>query len=382
MLRDALPGGFDLIVCSEVLYFMGDALPAVASKIAAALAPDGVLLMAHARTCADEPYETAFDWGPQIGARTIAEAFAPIPALVFDKEIRTPLYRVQRYARRARENDSPPAPEIVDLPLPRAELTRELAQQVRWRGLGNRPATAGSVESLPVLMYHRVADDAPPALRRYAVPPELFNDQLALLRRRGYHAITLDEWRRAVARRERLPGRPVLITFDDGYRDFHEHAWPILRDHGMTASVFLVAEKIGGVADWDVAYGAPAPLLDAAQICELRDDGIDFGAHGASHTPMTGLGTEALVREGFRSRAVLQRHLRLDSRVLRVVHAVAYPHGDHDETVRYAMRGCGFDTGFSTWPGMASIHGDPMSVPRIEVARDMDLSAFAAAVGL
>ena len=68
---EALPGGFDLIVCSEVLYFMGDqaALAGVVGRIAGALAPGGVLLTAHACTCADEPYETAFNWGSAARAR-------------------------------------------------------------------------------------------------------------------------------------------------------------------------------------------------------------------------------------------------------------------------------------------------------------------------
>jgi peptidoglycan/xylan/chitin deacetylase (PgdA/CDA1 family) len=150
----------------------------------------------------------------------------------------------------------------------------------------------------------------------------------------------------------------------------------------MTATVFLAAGRIGGVADWDESYGPPAALLTAEEIRELRDEGVDFGAHGVSHRPMTGLSTEELVREALRSRAVLERHLRLDTRAPRTVTALAYPYGDQDGIVRLAMRDCGFNAGFATWPGMARIDGDPMNVPRIEIARDDDLAAFAAKLGL
>ena len=289
---------------------------------------------------------------------------------------------MQRYRRRDPAGPAPTATEVVEVPLPTEELTREIAQQVRPRSPGNQPASGGSMESVPVLMYHRITVDALPELRRYSIAPEQFDVQLALLRRKGCHAITLDDWRRAVTRREPLPGRPVLLTFDDGYRDFHREAWPILRRHGMFATVFLVASRIGGAADWDARYGTPAPLLNDVEIRALRDAGIDFGAHGASHRPMTGMTTEELARDAFRSRAELERQLRFDCRVLRTITAVAYPYGDHDGFVRTTMRECGFDTGFSTSPGMASIHGDPMCVPRIEITPDDDLAAFAAKVGL
>jgi peptidoglycan/xylan/chitin deacetylase (PgdA/CDA1 family) len=62
-------------------------------------------------------------------------------------------------------------------------------------------------------------------------------------------------------RYEPLTGKPLILSFDDGYPDFLTEAVPILRAHGFSATVFLVAERIGQVAAWDAAYGEPAPLL-------------------------------------------------------------------------------------------------------------------------
>jgi len=144
----------------------------------------------------------------------------------------------------------------------------------------------------------------------------------------------------------------------------------------MTATVFLAAGRIGGTADWDDARFPGQPLLRAEDIRELGEEGVDFGAHGVSHRPMTGLSTEELVAEGLHSRAVLERHLRAGTTGQRAI-ALAYPQGDHDEVVRMTMRECGFDSGFAASPGLARLDGDPMNVPRIEISGDDDLAAFA-----
>ena len=94
--RDLPPGPFDLIVCSEVLYYLRDrfALKAFASRVAQALAPSGLLVMAHPNSANDDRSVTGFDFS-EIGAVFIGEQFAAEPAFDFIKELRTPHYRVQ-----------------------------------------------------------------------------------------------------------------------------------------------------------------------------------------------------------------------------------------------------------------------------------------------
>jgi peptidoglycan/xylan/chitin deacetylase (PgdA/CDA1 family) len=225
-------------------------------------------------------------------------------------------------------------------------------------------------------MYHRIAADGPPELKRYRTTPEALDRQLTMLRREGFHAITLDEWRWHLLTRNPLPGRPVMITFDDGYRDVLTDAWPILRRHGMTATVFVVADTVGTVAVWDAGHGDPASLLSRDEIRVLRDQGVSFGAHGASHRRLTGLLAEDLVNEGIRSRVMLESCL--EERVA----TLAYPYGDQDGAVRSAMRDCGYDVGFSIVHGIADIWANPMRVPRIEVTGFDTLDAFAAKLGI
>jgi peptidoglycan/xylan/chitin deacetylase (PgdA/CDA1 family) len=100
-------------------------------------------------------------------------------------------------------------------------------------------------------MYHQVAPSGAPRFPRYRVVPEAFEKQLQYLRDAGFRGVTLGEWREAMQRWEPLPGRAVLLTFDDGYLDSERYAWPLLRQHGFSAIAFLVADRVGGTNSWD-----------------------------------------------------------------------------------------------------------------------------------
>src|SRR5437016_12373858 len=125
---------------------------------------------------------------------------------------------------------------------------------------------------LPILMYHKVDRPLPPPGARYLrnyVLPEQFDAQLAALRRWGYETLSFADWL-AYRRRERtLPRRPIILTFDDGYRSTYEVAWPLLKRHHATASVFLVSDLIGKTNAWD-ADEIQEPLLDTRQIAAMR----------------------------------------------------------------------------------------------------------------
>ncbi|HEY0835570.1 MAG TPA: trifunctional glycosyltransferase/class I SAM-dependent methyltransferase/polysaccharide deacetylase [Azospirillum sp.] len=376
MVSDPIPGGMDLIVCSEVLYYLKDrrTLLHVAEKLVKALSPGGRLVMAHPNLLVDEPDRPGFGWPHPVGAKGIGDVFAAMPGLHLEREIRTPLYRVHAFRRDA-PGATVPAPEIREVPLT-DPLPPFVASQVRWRLPGSVPARPGVTGRVPILMYHRIAADGPAALRRYRVSSEMFDAQLALLRREGFHTLSLDEWYWHFMMRRPVPGRPVLITFDDGYRDILEHAAPILRRHGMVATVFVVTDAVGTTAAWDAPYGEPAPLLSWDDIRRLCGEGFAFAAHGASHRALTGLSARALLEDGARARRRLAAELQTP------VTALAYPYGDEDGAVRVAMRQCGFDCGFSVRHGTATIWSDPMRLPRIEVSGHDDLDAFAAKLGI
>ena len=371
MTRDPLPARtFDLVVCSEVLYYVGGRreLRAVGRKLADALVPGGVLLTAHANLAAEEPEAAGFTWDQPFGARGITAVLRRTRGLVLVRELVTPLYRIALYEKRPRRWwPLQPAPEVRTAE--HAPLTAAVASQIRWR-TPRAPSADEPVLSrrVPILMYHRIAPEDEGGRSRYSLTPEAFDAQLRLLAQAGYHSIGLDAWRDAVEHRRNTLGRPIILTFDDGYADFAEHAWPRLVQYGFGATLFLVTGHVGGTSRWDGARARP--LLDWDRLARLRDAGLQIGAHSHTHRPLTALPLAEVVREAAESRE------RIAAALGEVVPAFAYPYGDHDPVVRHLVGACGFRFGLTVRAGAAGFGDDLLDLPRFEVHAGLSLDEF------
>ena len=244
-----------------------------------------------------------------------------------------------------------------------------------WRrGPAHELQTRESTRRLAILAYHRIAEDGPPGLARYRTTPAAFAEQMRWLRRNGYHAVTSVDVARHMASGRPFEGRPIMISFDDAYLDFHQVAWPILRAHDFCAEVFVVTDRVGGTADWDAAEGAPAPLMGWSEIQALSAGGVRFGSHMASHSHMAALSNREIVLEAARSRAVLERALNRECR------SIAAPFGETTDCFVRVADKCGYKVGFTVEPGHAGLSGDPLRLPRIEVEGGWSLDAFIQAV--
>jgi peptidoglycan/xylan/chitin deacetylase (PgdA/CDA1 family)/SAM-dependent methyltransferase len=379
LIRDPLPGPFDLIVCSEILYYMGnlETLSAVAYKLAGALRPGGYLVTAHANLVVDEPDRPGFDWAEAFGAKTIGETLAATRPLRLVKELRVPLYRIQLFQRDPNpdlsQTNGQAGPEIVEMAEQPTPLPPDVAAHVHWQGGSPQPAPPPVLTSrLPILMYHRVAPTGSPATARYRLNPERFEAQLRHLRDAGFYSVSLAQWQTAMARKQPLPGRAIHLTFDDGYADFLEYAWPLLKQYNFSATVFLVAAEIGRSNRWDRVYGEELPLMGWPEIHYLQDEGVEFGSHSVSHSYLTALSPEQIVCEGARSRAILERGLGGP------VKAFAYPYGDVDPAVQHLIGACGYSLALSCRPGSSKFTDPFLALPRIEVTGSDDLSSFIA----
>src|SRR5690606_37757408 len=93
----------------------------------------------------------------------------------------------------------------------------------------------------------------------------------------GFRTVTPKDWLAAVLNRQPLPGRAVMLTFDDGFADFASHAWPILRQRGFSAINFLVGDLLGQGARWNGGFGETAPLMSAEDVAALCAQGAAFG---------------------------------------------------------------------------------------------------------
>jgi peptidoglycan/xylan/chitin deacetylase (PgdA/CDA1 family) len=374
LVEDAIPGQMDLIVCSEVLYFLKDVdeLRRIAEKLKSALVPGGRLVAAHAFLLADDPQNTGFDWMSHFGGKTIDRIISETPGLHREKSIVTELYRIDVY-RHDIDGAARPLPDIQHLPL-EAPLDPKIEKQIVWGGAYLRRSEALRSEvtdRVPILMYHRVSDTGVPELARYRVDPWAFEQQLRFLRQHGYHSVTANDLLAAIRSGEPLRGRPIMLTFDDAYRDFYETAWPLLQKYDFTADVFVVTDKVAGCADWDSSYGEPAPLMTWDEIETLEAEGIVFGSHLATHRAADCLSTVELLHEGESSR------LALETRLGENVRAIAFPFGIHNRRVVNTLKLCGYEIGVTTEYGIAAMWMDPMTLPRVEVEGSDDLATFA-----
>ena len=377
LVTDPLPGENDLVVCSEVLYYAGSeaALAGVAERIAESIRPGGHFLTAHANVVADAPTESGFAWDVPYGAATIARVFGHVPTLRLIREIKTPLYRIQLYQKVARVSAPFPHPD-VRLEPNRVQPDPSIARWIRWETGGEyQPGSQADAVTrrLPILMYHQVAESGATARARWRVTPQLFEEQLGYLREAGFYSVGLSTWRAAMGRRQPLPGRAVMITFDDGYLDFASHAWPLLRQYGFSAVLFVVSGRVGATNDWDRAPAGGGRLLDWNQLRRLCREGLEIGSHSATHPWLRRLTVEDVVREAAASKAAIQHELG------QAVTSFAYPFGDHDPAIRHLVGACGYDQGFGCFPAdRAPLNGDLMNQPRIEILGDHDMTQFIA----
>jgi peptidoglycan/xylan/chitin deacetylase (PgdA/CDA1 family) len=211
-------------------------------------------------------------------------------------------------------------------------------------------------------MYHHVSSGLSGIPPGFVVAPETFEQQMAYLHEAGFYSTDLETWAEAAASKRPLPGRAVVLTFDDGYQDFADCAWPILDGYGFRAIVLLITDAVGGEYALDFARDHPSRLMGWNTILDLRDGGVAFGSHSTSHRPLTGLSPAEVVRDAARSRAVLARALGHD------VSCFAYPYGDSDAVVQHLVGAAGFRFGLGTRPGLNGPADPLLQLRRVEVS--------------
>jgi len=240
-----------------------------------------------------------------------------------------------------------------------------------WRALQNEFG-----RKLPVLMYHKVCPSNAGPAHALTVPVEKFESQIRWLSRNGYSGIRPSDWLRWRREGGRLPNKPVLITFDDGYHETAEYALPILRRYGFTAVVFIVTGRLGGTNTWDEAQGcSTARLMTGEQIRHWAGQGIEFGAHSRTHADLTTLSSVDCAAQVRGSNDDLAAVLG------KPICSFAYPYGAYNDSVRDCVRKT-FDLAFTTEEGVNVLPGDPLALRRAYVGAKDSLFAFGMIVRL
>lgn len=230
-----------------------------------------------------------------------------------------------------------------------------------------------TTRGVPVLMYHSFDDGE--ADDRFVVSRRNLVRQARLLKLLRYRALPFDRLVALLRSGAELPPRSVVITFDDGYRDNLEIAWPVLRRRRLPPTIFLVSDRIGGENDWADAGGEGGMLtgrrlLSAAEIARLQDEGVGFGAHTRTHPLLSETGDGELAEETAAARAELEG--ALGESIL----SLAYPYGDFDPRVVAATAAAGFAGACTVENTLVNRGNDPLQIPRLEVRGGDSLATF------
>lgn len=227
-----------------------------------------------------------------------------------------------------------------------------------------------------ILCYHSIH----PSAHYASASPEMFAAHLDCLRA----TVDIVDLREIVAAADHGPStRPrVALTFDDGYADNYEFAFPLLAERGITATFFVtvgflerdpeVMSRLAGI--WRTPRDELSPLA-WRQVEEMRAAGMQFGSHTWSHPNLSELSPAQAASELDRSKAILE------DRTGERVDAVAYPFGkwrQHvDETTLTLARAAGYAYGYASLPRAIASRDDQLRIPRFGVGDDTvaDLSA-------
>lgn len=220
-----------------------------------------------------------------------------------------------------------------------------------------------------ILMYHRVA--ALNAVERYTVSPKQFARQMRFLRERKYHVInlaTLVDW---FAGKTSLAERSVVVTFDDGFLDTYEQACPVLREHGFTATFFMISGLLGKNNSWMMAQDYPStPLMDWREVASLQRAGCEIGSHTATHRDLTEIALDDAEGEIADSKRMLEDRLGAP------VDFFAYPYGRFGDSARQLVQAAGYRAACATAAGFITPDADPYRLCRVEVAGTDSLRGF------
>ncbi|MCG2720940.1 MAG: polysaccharide deacetylase family protein [Thermodesulfovibrionales bacterium] len=187
-------------------------------------------------------------------------------------------------------------------------------------------------KGIPILAYHSIDNSN----SRISISPDIFKVQMEWLKAEGFRVLSLSQLFSADGK-VASSGNFIVLTFDDGLRNFYEEAWPVLNGYGFSATVFVPTDFIGLQASWYTQYGLkPLPTLNWQEIRNLKEAGADIQSHGCSHRKLTELSLTEVAREMTDSKKVLE------DGVGKSVDFFCYPFGEVNQDIVRIARDTGY----------------------------------------
>jgi peptidoglycan/xylan/chitin deacetylase (PgdA/CDA1 family) len=236
-----------------------------------------------------------------------------------------------------------------------------------------------SPRRIRILLYHSI-DDSGSLMSTSAVT---FRRQMDYIKKRGYHTISLSEFVNDAYQEKTLSKKLVVITFDDGFENNYLYAFPILKQYGFSATIFLTTDYINNSAKWierDFNSILRRPFLSSTsknneaqlyknmsdfpsltwdEIKEMSEYGIKFGSHTSSHSQLCDLTLEKAKEDIYRSKVVIEK--KIDKHV----DSFAYPYSDFTPEVKQLVKQLGFSCACSGNLERNDQNGDMYDIRRI-----------------
>ena len=212
-------------------------------------------------------------------------------------------------------------------------------------------------DPLPLLTYHSIDDDR----SILSTSPAAFRQHIQFLSSHSFRSIRLSELADLLHKKLPLPPKHVCLTFDDGYQNVYSDAFPVLEEHGFTATVFVVAGYCGRYNDWpgNLRSLKRAPLLSWNQLKEMTRFGIECGSHTLTHPDLTRIPVRHAEEE------IIQSKREIEDKTGQSVTLFAYPYGSYNSGTRAIVRGH-FGGACSTRLGNVRTGADPYAIRRID----------------
>lgn len=243
-------------------------------------------------------------------------------------------------------------------------------QSVRY---GNQDLDRQICDDPKVLMYHRIVDNRSLSESdKFCLHVDDFEQQLKVLDLLGYTPITFKDYKLFQERKLRLPKKPIILTFDDGYKDFYRLAYPVMQEKGMKGVVFVLGDRSLRYNRWDsqAADVSKVSLMTDEEILELHSSGFEIGAHSISHSNLKTLNVEDCYSEVYKSKMILEA--LLDSPVI----SFCYPYGLVNDKVKKIVDKTGFHYACSVFSGPVEFGQDPLEIRRMAIHNKTTLAGF------
>lgn len=213
-----------------------------------------------------------------------------------------------------------------------------------------------------VLMYHSIGTTPGPEKNPgLYVAPRMFRFQMWYLKMAGFRVVPLRDILAFLAGKRRDENL-VALTFDDGYRNFLDNAYPVLREYDYPSTVFVISDLIGKENIW--VHRSPRfreKLLGWDDIAYLSRNRVDFGSHTKTHPSLTGLPPQDLFEEIQGSKRLIEERLQSP------VGFFCYPYGEYDEEVLCAVRKAGYLGAVTTKRGYVYRDDSPFEIERVPI---------------